>query len=264
MVVALFSRIGIIALASFVCLFCRDQAAAAQPPSYRCEAPNGVDARMEACAARWEAANIRAHVVLTDKLSVSTIDCLNGYAAALDHAAQQMMVTNKHVDTMTPHCDLVKTFTTSSDDALVQICPGKVWSYDNVGLVSCAFRRPSTAATQTAPEPGLHVEYVVEVNKYGKIVIIKDARYSGFPFFDRETRANVIAMTITQSDNTTTTGLYNISYDLDPKTSKVTRMVALVSLGGDWSDMDQSDAVRKSPWNDSPPRRKALSLTTHP
>jgi len=86
------------------------------------------------------------------------------------------------------------------------------------------------------PTVALHTEVVVEVNKKGQVVRVKSTKPSKMQGFNLETYGNALQMWIRKPDGTSEVGLYRVSYDFDPKTKKVTRRVALVSLGGTWGD----------------------------
>ena len=90
-----------------------------------------------------------------------------------------------------------------------------------------------TAHLPTVP---LHTEVVVEVNKKGQVVRVKSTKPSKMQGFNLETYGNALQMWIRKPDGTSEVGLYRVTYDFDPKTKKVTRHVALVSLGGNWGD----------------------------
>jgi hypothetical protein len=113
------------------------------PPSYACDLQNGSGVKIEACAARWEAANIRAHLALTDNLGPESVQCLKDYADALDQSAARMLAENRHVDIASPACELAATFAKAADDALTQVCPGAVWTYNNSENVKCDFNQSS-------------------------------------------------------------------------------------------------------------------------
>jgi hypothetical protein len=91
----------------------------------------------------------------------------------------------------------------------------------------------SAAHLPTVP---LHTEVVVEVNKKGQVVRVKSTKPSKMQGFNLETYGNALQMWIRKPDGTAEVGLYRVIYDFDPKTKKVTRRIALVSLGGNWGD----------------------------
>jgi hypothetical protein len=108
---------------------------------------------------------------------------------------------------------------------------------------------PALAAT-TAPSPAphatlpafhlpdfpLHAEYVVEVNKLGQVVRVKSTKPAKSNTFNVQTYGNAMQMWIRKADGTATVGLFRVTYDYDPKTHKVSRNIALVSVGGSWAN----------------------------
>ena len=93
------------------------------------------------------------------------------------------------------------------------------------------------------PKYPLHSEVVVEVNKKGQVVRIKSVKPSKLLSFNYQTYGNALQMWIrkchTEGSSSTCTaevGLYRITYDYDPKTTNVTRHVAILSHGGSWAD----------------------------
>lgn len=93
------------------------------------------------------------------------------------------------------------------------------------------------------PKYPLHSEVVVEVNKKGQVVRIKSVKPSKLLSFNYQTYGNALQMWIRKchtegSSNTCTAevGLYRVTYDYDPKTTNVTRHVAILSHGGSWGD----------------------------
>lgn len=101
----------------------------------------------------------------------------------------------------------------------------------------------STRIVIHLPKVPLHSEVVVEVNKKGQVVRIKSVKPSKLLSFNYQTYGNALQMWIrkchTEGNTTNCTadvGLYRVIYDYDPKTSNVTRRVAIVSRGGNWGD----------------------------
>jgi len=111
-------------------------------PAYQCEAgPN--PAVVTACAARWEAANIRAHVAARD-FGGASASCLTKTATLLDQIAAKSLATNRPLSfTGTWPCGKEPAIAKADDGALAQACPNAVWSYDNKGSSTCM---PSAAA----------------------------------------------------------------------------------------------------------------------
>jgi hypothetical protein len=95
---------------------------------------------------------------------------------------------------------------------------------------------PARSAPVHLPNIPLHTEVVVEVNKKGQVVRVKSTKPCKVPSFNVQTFGNALQMWIRHPDGTAQVGLYRVTYDYDPKTTEVTRRVALVSTGGSWAD----------------------------
>ncbi|MDQ6825654.1 MAG: hypothetical protein M3Z14_00420 [Candidatus Eremiobacteraeota bacterium] len=91
--------------------------------------------------------------------------------------------------------------------------------------------------TPQLPKTPLHTEFVVEVNKLGQVVRVKSGKSCKDLTFNAQTYGNVLQMFIrTQDGMHAIVGLYRISYDYNPHTTKVHRGINLVSHGGNWAD----------------------------
>ena len=110
-----------------------------------------------------------------------------------------------------------------------------------------AAHTPAPAAqapgTLRLPPVPLHSEVVVEVNKKGQVVRVKSTKPSKSAAFNLKTYGNALQMWIRRCQNEGSAtkcegevGLYRVTYDYDPKTTKVTRRVALISAGGSWAN----------------------------
>jgi hypothetical protein len=86
------------------------------------------------------------------------------------------------------------------------------------------------------PKVPLHVEVVVEVNSRGQVVRVQSTKPCKIQGFNIQTYGNALQMWIRHPDGTAQVGLYRVTYDYDPKTTVVTRRVALVSAGGSWGN----------------------------
>ena len=93
------------------------------------------------------------------------------------------------------------------------------------------------------PKVPLHSEVVVEVNGKGQVVRIKSVKPSKLLSFNYQTYGNALQMWIRKcheqngtSACTAEVGLYRVTYDYDPKTTNVTRHVAIISHGGSWGN----------------------------
>lgn len=116
---------------------------------------------------------------------------------------------------------------------------------------------PHPAAAAPSPSPGpkttrivihlpkypLHSEVVVEVNSKGQVVRIKSVKPSKLLSFNYQTYGNALQMWIRKCHEqggtnacTAEVGLYRVTYDYDPKTTNVTRRVAIISHGGSWGN----------------------------
>lgn len=112
-----------------------------------------------ACGARWEAANIRAHIAAR-KYGGYTPACLERTARVLEQRASAWISKNKYRPFEGPWPCGVEPWTAKADDgALAKACPGSAWSYDNRGVVNClavaAARKPRRVAAHvpSTPEP---------------------------------------------------------------------------------------------------------------
>ncbi|HMF27479.1 MAG TPA: hypothetical protein VKE42_01835 [Candidatus Cybelea sp.] len=122
-------------------------------------------------------------------------------------------------------------------------------------LVVLAAPHPAWAAPSPSPSPRssrivihlpkypLHSEVVVEVNAKGQVVRIKSVKPSKLLSFNYQTYGNALQMWIRKchepggtSACTAEVGLYRVTYDYDPKTTNVTRHVAIISHGGSWAN----------------------------
>ena len=82
------------------------------------------------------------------------------------------------------------------------------------------------------PKRPLHVEVVVEINKYGQVAKVKSIVPSHDQQFDAHIYGNALQAFIRTPDGHVLVGTYRLVYDYDPKTLKIHRDVALVKAGG--------------------------------
>jgi hypothetical protein len=82
------------------------------------------------------------------------------------------------------------------------------------------------------PKKKLHVELIVEVNKYGQVARVRSIKPSHDPQFDAHTYGNALQAFIRTPDGHVVLGTYRLTYDYDPTTLVVRRDVALVKTGG--------------------------------
>jgi phosphate transport system substrate-binding protein len=116
--------------------------------TYECES-GANDTVVAACGARWEAANIRAHVA-AGQYGGATPECLNQTAAVLDGLAAKWLAKNTFTQYKGPWpCGREPSVGKANDDVLSSACPGVVWTYKNKGATQCS---PSAnAEAQRAP-----------------------------------------------------------------------------------------------------------------
>ncbi len=115
--------------------------------SYQCDAVGSI-ARTNACAARWEAANVRAHVA-TNKMLVYSKSCLLQYATALDQLSARGLPSGRY-QRHTGAWPCAARPTLADDGTLEQTCPGAVWSYANRGKNNCRPQVPQAVAARSA------------------------------------------------------------------------------------------------------------------
>jgi hypothetical protein len=116
-------------------------------------------ALVNACGARWEAANIRAHIAAQSNGGYTTA-CLTKTADLLDQLATKWVATNAFTAyTGVWPCGKQPTVATADDGALSQACPKSTWSYDNKGKVACtpSAQAFAVAVTPNAPAPKVAV-----------------------------------------------------------------------------------------------------------
>jgi hypothetical protein len=106
--------------------------------SFECRGGSNM-AIVNACGARWEAANIRAHLVL-QQYGGATPECLNTTINLLTYLANLWLGANKFWDYKGKWpCGELPAIASANDGALAQLCPNVVWSYTNRGAVACNF-----------------------------------------------------------------------------------------------------------------------------
>jgi hypothetical protein len=82
------------------------------------------------------------------------------------------------------------------------------------------------------PKGPLHTEYVVAINKLGQVTKIVSGKPSKDKTFNLQTAGNALQAFIRTPDDKAIPGTYRLTYDYNPKTTRVRRDVALVHAGG--------------------------------
>jgi hypothetical protein len=82
------------------------------------------------------------------------------------------------------------------------------------------------------PKHAEHTEYVVEVNKLGQVSRVASRRGSDNATFNAQTYGNALQAFIRTPDGHVVLGTYRLTYDYDPKTTRVRRDVTLLRTGG--------------------------------
>ncbi|MGA3036060.1 MAG: hypothetical protein ABSE64_01145 [Vulcanimicrobiaceae bacterium] len=119
-------------------------------PTYECDGGSNV-AIVNACAVRWEAANIRAHVA-AGAYGGATPKCLERTAWLLDDMAGKWLKRNAFNAYNGPWpCGKHPAIAKADDGVLAAACPNRVWSYDNRGSAGCSPSRTQVAQQQAQP-----------------------------------------------------------------------------------------------------------------
>jgi hypothetical protein len=82
------------------------------------------------------------------------------------------------------------------------------------------------------PKVVLHSEYIVAVNKLGQVTHIISGKVSKDKTYNLQTYGNAMQAYIRTPDGTAVSGSYRLTYDYNPKTTRVRRDVELVRAGG--------------------------------
>ncbi|MBC5829229.1 MAG: hypothetical protein GIW98_03425 [Candidatus Eremiobacteraeota bacterium] len=97
--------------------------------------------------------------------------------------------------------------------------------------------RPRVMPAPRLPKVPLHTEFVVEVNKLGQVVRVKSGKSCKDLTFNALTYGNVLQMFIRTADGMhAIVGLYRVTYDYDPRTTRARRGISIVSRGGKWAN----------------------------
>jgi hypothetical protein len=81
------------------------------------------------------------------------------------------------------------------------------------------------------PKVPLHTEYIVAVNKLGQVTHVLSGKVSKDKTYNLQTYGNAIQAFIRTPDGKAISGRYKLTYDYNPKTTRVRRDVALVATG---------------------------------
>jgi hypothetical protein len=121
-----------------------------------------------------------------------------------------------------------------------------------------------TAAQMKAmlPKTALRSVFYVAVNAKGQVTGAKAKQRSTNSNFDVQTYGNALQMWIRTPDGKAVSGVYSVTYDYDPKTTKVHRDVALVHAGGvdpnaEGAALVMMDAARKEAAAEAAKAKKA-------
>lgn len=109
---------------------------------------------VNACGARWEAANIRAHIAV-GKYGGAPPACLDKTAQLLDQEAAKWLASNSYVKFTRWPCGAKPAVASADDGVLSKACPNAAWSYNNRGAVRCKPRKPSPPHSQTLSSASL-------------------------------------------------------------------------------------------------------------
>jgi hypothetical protein len=81
------------------------------------------------------------------------------------------------------------------------------------------------------PKVPLHTEYIVAVNKLGQVTHVLSGKVSKDKTYNLQTYGNAMQAFIRTTDGKAISGRYKLTYDYNPKTTRVHREVALVATG---------------------------------
>jgi hypothetical protein len=93
------------------------------------------------------------------------------------------------------------------------------------------------------PKVVLHTSYVVAINKLGQVTRVLSANVSKDKTYNLQTYGNAMQAFIRTADGKAISGSYRLTYDYNPKTTRVHREVVMVKAGG--VDPNAAGAVTK-------------------
>ncbi len=119
------------------------------------------------------------------------------------------------------------------------------------------------------PKVALHTEFVVAVNKLGQVTHIVSGKPSKDKNYNLHTLGNALQAFIRTPDGTAVPGTYKLTYDYDPKTTRIHRDVVLIHAGGVNPDEEGAvykmmDDVQKHAKKASPAPERSAAMTPAP
>jgi hypothetical protein len=124
-------------------------------------------------------------------------------------------------------------------------------------------------AQSLLPKVPLHTEFIVAVNKLGQVSHIVSGKPSKDRAYNLHTAGNALQAFIRTPDGKAVSGTYKLTYDYDPKTTRVHREVALIKAGGVNPDEEGAvnkmiDDVRKHEKPATPAPQRSAAMTPAP
>jgi hypothetical protein len=81
------------------------------------------------------------------------------------------------------------------------------------------------------PKVPLHTEYIVAINKLGQVTHVISGKVSKDKTYNLQTYGNAMQAFIRTADGKAISGRYRLTYDYNPKTTRVRRDVELIKVG---------------------------------
>jgi hypothetical protein len=124
-------------------------------------------------------------------------------------------------------------------------------------------------AQSLLPKVPLHTEFIVAVNKLGQVTHIVSGKPSKDSAYNLHTAGNALQAFIRTPDGKAVSGTYKLTYDYNPKTTRVHRDVALIKAGGvnpneEGAVNKMIDDVRKHAKAATPPPGGSAAMTPGP
>jgi hypothetical protein len=122
--------------------------------TFACNKAGGSQVVIDACGARWSAANLRVHIA-AKQYGGSDVACLTRMAATLDALAAKWLGSGASGSYTLP-CGKLPAVASADDGLLATACPESGWSYANRGEAKCDtsiahLRAHSAASVAHAP-----------------------------------------------------------------------------------------------------------------